>query len=51
MIAIKTHNISKSFGREQALTGVDISVSPGEIYGLLGPDGAGKPHFSEYSPH
>lgn len=42
MNAIETHNISKSFGSVKALTGIDISVSPGEIYGLLGPDGAGK---------
>lgn len=42
MNAIETHNISKSFGSVKALTDVNISVSHGEIYGLLGPDGAGK---------
>lgn len=42
MIAIDTHNISKSFGPVKALTDVNLSVSAGEIYGLLGPDGAGK---------
>lgn len=42
MIAIDTHNISKSFGSVTALTNVCLRVSAGEIYGLLGPDGAGK---------
>lgn len=42
MNAIETHDIVKSFGNVNALTDINISVSPGEIYGLLGPDGAGK---------
>lgn len=42
MTAIETHNISKSFGRIKALTDISISVMPGEVYGLIGPDGAGK---------
>jgi len=42
MDAIRVENIRKSFGRVQALDGVSLRVSPGEIFGLLGPDGAGK---------
>lgn len=34
--------ISKSFGRVQALKGVDMSVYEGEIVGLVGDNGAGK---------
>lgn len=42
MNAIETHGISKSFGAVKALSDIDITVSEGEIYGLIGPDGAGK---------
>lgn len=40
--AIKALGISKSFGVIKALDGIDLDVSSGEIFGLLGPDGAGK---------
>lgn len=42
MNAIDACGISKSFGKVRALDGVDLSVAYGEIFGLLGPDGAGK---------
>lgn len=42
MKAIEAAEISKSFGGIKALDGVSLEVSDGEIYGLLGPDGAGK---------
>lgn len=42
MNAIETHSICKSFGAVKALSDIDITVSEGEIYGLIGPDGAGK---------
>lgn len=35
-------NLSKSFGGTQALRGVDLSLLPGEIHGLLGENGSGK---------
>lgn len=41
-IAIEVRNISKSFGKVKALDGVSFSVGRGEIFGLIGPDGAGK---------
>lgn len=34
--------VSKSFGGYQALDGIDLTVSRGEIRGFLGPNGAGK---------
>lgn len=39
---IEAHNLSKSFGETRAVQGLSLRVSPGEIYGLVGPDGAGK---------
>ncbi|MDR0295875.1 MAG: ABC transporter ATP-binding protein [Prevotellaceae bacterium] len=35
-------NISKSYGKVQALKNVGFEVSRGELFGLIGPDGAGK---------
>lgn len=40
--AIQATGISKSFGGIKALSDVDLNVAEGEIFGLLGPDGAGK---------
>ena len=42
MSAIKVENISKSFGKTKALDGVSFEVARGELFGLIGPDGAGK---------
>ncbi len=42
MQPIVVHNISKSYGKVQALRDVSFTVEPGELFGLIGPDGAGK---------
>src|SRR5262245_48711517 len=39
---VQANNISKSFGDVHAVDGVSLQISPGEIYGLVGADGAGK---------
>lgn len=35
-------HIEKSYGTQPALKGVSLSVNEGELFGLIGPDGAGK---------
>ncbi len=40
--AIRTVGLTKHFGPVVALDGLDLEVSPGEIFGFLGPNGAGK---------
>ena len=42
MDAISVKNVSKSYGRVKALDDVSFSVGKGEVFGLIGPDGAGK---------
>jgi len=40
--AIELQAVRKTFGKTEALRGVDLTVEPGTIHGLLGPNGAGK---------
>ena len=42
MNSIEVNNVSKHYGKIQALKDVSFSVQKGEVLGLIGPDGAGK---------
>ena len=42
MAAIEFQNVVKRYGKVDALRGVSFSVEKGEMFGLIGPDGAGK---------
>ncbi len=42
MNAIEVNHVSKSYGRVKALDDVSFAVGKGEVFGLIGPDGAGK---------
>ena len=42
MIAIKTEDLTRKFGSLTALDSLNLQVQEGEIFGLVGPDGAGK---------
>ena len=35
-------NIAKRFGDKEVLKGISLKIETGEIFGLLGPSGAGK---------
>ncbi|MFJ4017321.1 ABC transporter ATP-binding protein [Microbacterium sp. NPDC090014] len=39
---IEVDKLTKSYGRFQALRGLDLNVARGEVHGFLGPNGAGK---------
>ena len=39
---IEVENLSKRFGKTQAVAGLSFRVEPGTITGFLGPNGAGK---------
>lgn len=41
-LLVEASALSKRYGASIAMDGVDLRVRPGEIYGLIGPDGAGK---------
>ena len=40
--AIEVRGLRKSYGRVEAVRGVDLRVAVGEVFALLGPNGAGK---------
>ncbi len=42
MEAIQIKNVSKFYGKVQALKSLSLNVNQGEIYGFIGPNGAGK---------
>ncbi len=41
-ISIQINNISKSYGSIKAIEDITLSVKEGELFGFIGPDGAGK---------
>ena len=42
MSSIDIQNLSKSYGDTQAVQNLSLQVEKGELFGLIGPDGAGK---------
>lgn len=42
MDAVMVDRLYKAYGKVQALNGVSFAVGEGELYGIIGPDGAGK---------
>lgn len=45
MAVIETRGLGKSFKKTPVLIDLTLAVEPGEIFGLIGPDGAGKTTF------
>ncbi len=43
--AIEATDVAKDYTGAAALHGVTLSIQPGELFGLVGPDGAGKTTF------
>lgn len=39
---IQIEQVTKHFGKQEVLKGIDLTIFEGEIFGLLGPSGAGK---------
>ena len=42
MSVLATEELTKDYGRFRALDALTLSVAPGEVVGLLGPNGSGK---------
>ncbi|HKR14037.1 MAG TPA: ATP-binding cassette domain-containing protein [Pyrinomonadaceae bacterium] len=40
--AIQIRGLRKSYGKFEAVKGINLEIAAGEIFGLIGPDGAGK---------
>jgi ABC-2 type transport system ATP-binding protein len=41
-VAISVRGLRKSYGENEAVSGIDFEVAAGEVFGFLGPNGAGK---------
>ncbi|WP_328888950.1 ABC transporter ATP-binding protein [Streptomyces sp. NBC_00316] len=41
-MAIRLQNLRKTFGRTEAVAGVDLEIADGEFFSMLGPSGSGK---------
>ena len=41
MSLLEVRNVAKSFGAIRAVNGISLTVSPGEVIGLMGDNGAG----------
>ncbi|WP_232699407.1 ABC transporter ATP-binding protein [Brevibacillus daliensis] len=39
---IQTHDLTKRYGKFEALNSVNLSIEKGKVYGFIGPNGAGK---------
>ncbi|HYC26400.1 MAG TPA: ABC transporter ATP-binding protein [Nitrososphaerales archaeon] len=42
MNAVEIIGLRKEYGKTTALDGIDLEISPGEVFGLIGPNGSGK---------
>src|SRR5699024_8130430 len=42
MSTVEVQNLSKSYGQVEALKEISFTVQEGELFGFIGPDGAGK---------
>lgn len=42
-VAIQARGLVKRYGSFQALHGIDLEVSRGEVFGFIGPNGAARP--------
>jgi ABC-2 type transport system ATP-binding protein len=40
--SVRTEGLTRTFGATTAIDGLDLSIPAGELFGLVGPDGAGK---------
>ena len=42
MALLELNSVSRHFGGVRAVDGLDLSIEPGQIFGLIGPNGSGK---------
>ncbi|OYO08641.1 glutamine ABC transporter ATP-binding protein [Enemella evansiae] len=45
MPILETRELRKSFGENEVLKGIDVSIEPGQVVAVLGPSGGGKSTF------
>ena len=41
-IVLETHDLTVAYDKKPVLYGIDVSITPGQLVGIMGPNGAGK---------
>jgi ABC-type sugar transport system ATPase subunit len=49
-LPVEARGLTKHYGRIAAVDGVDLAVHAGDIYGFLGPNGAGQSRQTRREP-
>ena len=49
--AVSVNDVTKRYGEVEALKSATFSVNPGELFGIIGPDGSGRDNLFPYIDH
>ena len=48
-IMLQLQNLKASVNNKSIINGLNLEIKPGEVHAIMGPNGSGKKHFSQYT--